>query len=275
MSLLGERSGPDRQMSKFYLYAAFVSTCMEDRAWSFCVSLSMQALGGMRMVSIEHFAEGIGQMVLSGHLGRAFDRVSRKTAIMSVVPVNNISIALAASMFIVCLTVDPNSPWYFVFLVLGILVCAINRLFLNAEKFLVSRDWVVVISNGGTLSSLNATLRALDQLTNVISPLIIGLLVTVSGLRVTCAIFGSFSLVSMASKAFFLRALYIRTPQLAQKQQEQKEEKENGYRIIFSEIRPFLRIDFQTKKSENRFWRKSPSLSRAFRTFCALILGRR
>lgn len=51
----------------------------EDRAWSFCVSLCMQALGGMRMVSIEQFAEGIGQMILSGHLGRAFDRVSRKT----------------------------------------------------------------------------------------------------------------------------------------------------------------------------------------------------
>ncbi|WKY13801.1 hypothetical protein Q1695_004551 [Nippostrongylus brasiliensis] len=217
--------------SNFLLYAAYLSTCMEDRAWSFCVSLCMQALGGMRMVSIEQFAEGIGQMVLSGHLGRAFDRVSRKTAIMSVIPVNNISIVLAASMFIVCLTVDPNSPWFFVFLVLGILVCAVNRLFLNAEKFLVSRDWVVVISNGETLSSLNATLTALDQLTNVISPIITGLLVTAWGLRVTCAIFGSFSLVSMASKAFFLRALYIRTPQLAQKQQEQKEEKENDKKV--------------------------------------------
>ncbi|VDL69438.1 unnamed protein product [Nippostrongylus brasiliensis] len=226
----GERCAPERPTSKLLLFAAFLSTCMEDRAWSFCVSLCMQALGGMRMVSIEQFAEGIGQMVLSGHLGRAFDRVSRKTAIMSVIPVNNISIVLAASMFIVCLTVDPNSPWYFVFLVLGILVCAVNRLFLNAEKFLVSRDWVVVISNGETLSSLNATLTALDQLTNVISPIITGLLVTAWGLRVTCAIFGSFSLVSMASKAFFLRALYIRTPQLAQKQQEQKE-KENDKKV--------------------------------------------
>lgn len=30
------------------------------------------------MVSIEQFAESIGQMILSGHLGRMFDRVSRK-----------------------------------------------------------------------------------------------------------------------------------------------------------------------------------------------------
>ncbi|VDP11100.1 unnamed protein product [Heligmosomoides polygyrus] len=188
----------------------------------------MQALGGMRMVSIEQFAEGIGQMILSGHLGRAFDRVSRKTAIMSVVPVNNLSIVLASSMFIVCLSVETYSPWFIVFLVLGILVCAVNRLFLNAEKFLLSRDWVVVLSDGETLSSFNATLTALDQLTNVISPIVTGVLVTAWGLRVTCAIFGTFSLVSMASKAYFLRTLYIREPELAHKTTKEEVEKEKS-----------------------------------------------
>nr|CDJ98055.1 unnamed protein product [Haemonchus contortus] len=144
---------------------------------------------------------------------------------MSVVPLNNLSIVLAASMFIVCLSVEAHSPWFTTFLVLGIFTCAVNRLFLNAEKFLVSRDWVVVLSDGNTLSSLNATLTALDQLTNVISPIITGVLVTAWGLRVTCAIFGAFSLVSMASKAFFLRALYVRKPKLAHKEREATKEK--------------------------------------------------
>uniref|UniRef100_A0A7I4Z1E1 Solute carrier family 40 member n=1 Tax=Haemonchus contortus TaxID=6289 RepID=A0A7I4Z1E1_HAECO len=219
---------PIKSKSNFLLYAAYLSTCLEDRAWSFCVSLCMQALGGMRMVSIEQFAEGVGQMILSGHLGRVFDRTSRKTAIMSVVPLNNLSIVLAASMFIVCLSVEAHSPWFTTFLVLGIFTCAVNRLFLNAEKFLVSRDWVVVLSDGNTLSSLNATLTALDQLTNVISPIITGVLVTAWGLRVTCAIFGAFSLVSMASKAFFLRALYVRKPKLAHKEREATKEKCEG-----------------------------------------------
>ncbi|VDM54333.1 unnamed protein product [Angiostrongylus costaricensis] len=134
----------------------------------------MQALGGMRMVSIEQFGEGIGQMILSGHLGRQFDRVSRKFAILTVVPVNNISITLGASAFIVCMSVQPYSVWFTSFLILGIAACAVNRLFLNAEKSLLSRDWLVVISSGGTLSSLNAAFTALDQLTNVISPIIVG-----------------------------------------------------------------------------------------------------
>ncbi|VDM67855.1 unnamed protein product [Strongylus vulgaris] len=74
----------------------------------------------------------------------------------------------------VCLSVQKDSVLFMVFLGLGILMCAVNRLFLNAEKFLVSRDWVVVISDDDTLSSLNAILTSLDQLANVISPIITG-----------------------------------------------------------------------------------------------------
>ncbi|KAK5970328.1 Solute carrier family 40 protein, partial [Trichostrongylus colubriformis] len=127
-----------------------------------------------------------------------------------------------------CLSLETSSPWFTVFLVLGILTCAVNRLFLNAEKFLLSRDWVVVLSDGDTLSSFNATLTALDQLTNVISPIITGVLVTAWDLQVTCAIFGAFSLVSMASKALLLRALYIRQPKLAHKERKEAEQKGQG-----------------------------------------------
>ncbi|EYC43845.1 hypothetical protein Y032_0479g2222 [Ancylostoma ceylanicum] len=51
----------------------------------------------------------------------------------------------------------------------------------------------------------------------------IKLLVTTCGLQVTCAIFGGFSVVSMISKAFFLRALYMRKPKLAIKEIANKE----------------------------------------------------
>ncbi|VDM82609.1 unnamed protein product [Strongylus vulgaris] len=152
----------------------------------------MQHLGGMRLVSIEQFAESIGQMIFSGHLGSVFDRISRKIAILSVIPVNNITILLGAVMFIVCLSVQIDSVMFTIFMGLGILMCAVNRLFLNAEKTLLSRDWVVVITDGDTLSGwliefllvvftleffkgLNAMLTSLDQLANVISPIVTGL----------------------------------------------------------------------------------------------------
>ncbi|CAD6199285.1 unnamed protein product [Caenorhabditis auriculariae] len=151
----------------------------------------MQLIGGMRIVSIEQFAEGTFQMIFSGYLGKIFDRLSRKTAILTVVPINNLSICLAAGLFIVCLSVDEGSVWFPTCLALGMLVCAVNRLFLNAEKFIVGRDWVVVLGTSETLAGLNATLTTLDQFANVISPIITGALVSLTSLRTTCGIFAA------------------------------------------------------------------------------------
>ncbi|ULT86424.1 hypothetical protein L3Y34_006250 [Caenorhabditis briggsae] len=51
---------------------------------------------------------------------------------------------------------------------------AINRLFLNAERSIMSRDWIVKILDSSRLSRQNATLTSLDQLINVLAPIGIG-----------------------------------------------------------------------------------------------------
>ncbi|PIC25538.1 hypothetical protein B9Z55_018429 [Caenorhabditis nigoni] len=209
--------------TSIFLYCAYISTCLEDRAWSFCVSLCMDLLGGMRVVSIEQLFEGVLQMVLSGYLGKHFDGLSRKRAIMTVVPLNNLSICAAAALIITCLSIDTTSPWYIVCLVVAMCMCAVNRLFLNAEKFITGRDWVMVLGNDGTLSNMNATLLTLDQFTNVIAPLVTGALVTWVGLRETVGIFGIASLLSMTSKSIFLRMIYISNP-LLQVKKDKKED---------------------------------------------------
>ncbi|CAI5451620.1 unnamed protein product [Caenorhabditis angaria] len=209
--------------NSLFLYAAYISTCLEDRAWSFCISLCMQMLGGMRMVSIEQLFEGLLQIALSGHLGKLFDRLSRKTAILTVVPFNNLSIVGAAALLFACLSISDLNSWLFtVLLISAMCLCAINRLFLNAEKFIVGRDWVMVIGDNGLLSNMNATLTTLDQATNVIAPILTGALVTIFDLKTTVAIFGIGSLVSMASKTFFLRSLYMRNPELHFKETDDK-----------------------------------------------------
>ncbi|EFO87580.1 CRE-FPN-1.2 protein [Caenorhabditis remanei] len=209
--------------TSIFLYCAYISTCLEDRAWSFCVSLCMVLMGGMRVVSIEQLFEGVLQMILSGYLGKLFDGLSRKRAILTVVPLNNLSICAAAGLIITCLSIDATSPWYIMCLVLAMCMCAVNRLFLNAEKFITSRDWVMVLGDDRTLSNMNATLLTLDQFTNVIAPLFTGALVTWVGLRETVGIFGIASLVSMTSKSIFLRLIYISNP-LLQVKKDKKEE---------------------------------------------------
>ncbi|KAF1752445.1 hypothetical protein GCK72_019000 [Caenorhabditis remanei] len=144
-------------------------------------------------------------------------------AILTVVPLNNLSICAAAGLIITCLSIDATSPWYIMCLVLAMCMCAVNRLFLNAEKFITSRDWVMVLGDDRTLSNMNATLLTLDQFTNVIAPLFTGALVTWVGLRETVGIFGIASLVSMTSKSIFLRLIYISNP-LLQVKKDKKEE---------------------------------------------------
>ncbi|EFO87965.1 hypothetical protein CRE_05556 [Caenorhabditis remanei] len=243
--------------SKIWLYCAYFSACLEDRTWSFCVSLCMDLLGGMRILSIEQFCEGIIQMFLSGHLGKYFDNLSRKRAISTVVPLNNLTICAAAALIITCLSMNTSSALFITFMVIAMFLCAVNRLFINAERFIIGRDWVMKIAEKGELSKLNATLLTLDQFTNVIGPLITGVsfclihfkrrftrrillntnteifkmkvkplvqaLVTCIGLRETVGILGAVSLVSMISKAFFLRLIYMSVPSLQMKDDKLEE----------------------------------------------------
>ncbi|GMR51754.1 hypothetical protein PMAYCL1PPCAC_21949, partial [Pristionchus mayeri] len=60
-------------MPSLLLYSAYLCTCMEDRGWSFIISLCMQFLGGIQLVSIEQLAEGLAQIAFSGTMGRLVD----------------------------------------------------------------------------------------------------------------------------------------------------------------------------------------------------------
>ncbi|GMR34881.1 hypothetical protein PMAYCL1PPCAC_05076, partial [Pristionchus mayeri] len=151
------------------LYAAYMCTCLEDRGWSFAISLCMQLLGGMQLVSIEQLAEGIAQskkpkticslqMGFSGAVGRAVDvRSERKWGMILCLVGNNFSIIASCGLFAVCLSIDRTIWVYTLCLLLGMLFCSSYRVFVMAEKNLSSRDWVLVLVNdkeeGRTLAS--------------------------------------------------------------------------------------------------------------------------
>ena len=61
--------------------------------------------------------------------------------------------------FLACINSQPGSWYFIVLLILGMGLCAVNRLFLNAEKFIVGRDWVVVLGkDDSALASLSRRL---------------------------------------------------------------------------------------------------------------------
>lgn len=211
-----------RFKTKLLLYAVYFLTCLEDRTWAFCVAICMDLLGGMRMVSFEQFFEGIFQILLSVHLGKFFDRLSRKSAVMTVVPLNNLSICAAVGLVITCLSTDSSSSWYSIFLLLAMILCAINQLLQAAEKTIIGKDWVMVIGEKKELSTMNSTLLTVDQFTNVVGPLVMGILVSSLGLRGMLCVFGISALVAMVLKTIFLKSLYSSHPALHTKKDKKE-----------------------------------------------------
>ncbi|EGT44088.1 hypothetical protein CAEBREN_28527 [Caenorhabditis brenneri] len=131
-----------------------------------------------------------------------------------VILLNNFSILFAAIFLMmefksIC-TGDTCKPpdLHPIKLYISIIFCAINRLFLNAEKSIIARDWVVAINEKNYLARQNATLTGLDQLLNVLSPIIVGTLITSRGIFDVLVFFSIFSMISLISKSIFLYLTY-------------------------------------------------------------------
>ncbi|CAL2043821.1 unnamed protein product [Caenorhabditis brenneri] len=208
-----------------FLYAAYASTCLEDRAWSFFSTIVMEILGGMYFVSISQFSESLLQMICGGALGQFIDRISRRNAIIIVILLNNFSILFSAIFLMMefkskCTGDTCKLPdLHPLKLYMSIFLCAVNRLFLNAEKSIIARDWVVAINEKNCLARQNATLTGFDQLLNVLSPIVVGTLITSRGIFDVLTLFCVFSIISLASKSIFLYLTYTSNSSLHNRSQ--------------------------------------------------------
>ncbi|CAO4377385.1 unnamed protein product [Caenorhabditis nigoni] len=160
----------------------------------------------MYFVSIAQFSESFLQMMLGGFLGQFIDRISRKNAIILVVLLNNFSILFA----VFTLTAEYRNPssGHPILLYISVVLCAINRLFLNAEKSIITRDWVVTLNHKNALARQNAMLTGFDQLLNILAPVIVGTMITSYGTFRNLVIFAIGSMISLISKSSLLFLLY-------------------------------------------------------------------
>ncbi|CAO4377380.1 unnamed protein product [Caenorhabditis nigoni] len=238
------------------LYAAYTFTCLEDRAWSFFATIVFELLGGMYFVSIAQFSESFLQMMLGGFLGQFIDRISRKHAIILVVVLNNFSILF--SVFTLTSEYRNPSSGPPILLYLSVVLCAINRLFLNAEKSIITRDWVVTLNHKNALARQNAMLTGFDQLLNILAPVIVGTMITSYGTFQNLVIFAIGSMISLALKSKFLFLLYTSHSSLQQRNSK-------NYKALDQfEEEEFLLITPSARKPSGVFstyWKQS--------TFCA------
>ncbi|TNN78384.1 Solute carrier family 40 member 1 [Liparis tanakae] len=89
----------------------------------------------------------------------------------------------------------------------------------TALTIAIQRDWIVVITgyNRGHLAGMNATMRRIDQVTNILAPLVVGQVMTLASNVVGCGFILGWNVVSLIVEFFFLSRVYRIVPALSAK----------------------------------------------------------
>ncbi|KAJ0070434.1 hypothetical protein NL108_010529 [Boleophthalmus pectinirostris] len=96
----------------------------------------------------------------------------------------------------------------------------------------IQRDWVVVVAgqDSSKLADMNATVRIIDQLTNILAPMLVGQVMAYGSHFIGCGFISGWNLVSMCVEYSLLWKVYQKTPALAikagQKDPQQQELKD-------------------------------------------------
>lgn len=77
-----------------------------------------------------------------------------------------------------------------------------------------------------TFVDMNATIRRIDQLTNILAPMAVGQIMTFGSAVIGCGFISGWNLVSMCVEYFLLWKVYQKTPALAVKAAVKVEEAE-------------------------------------------------
>lgn len=182
----------------------------------------LERLGGIRLVCINQFIDAISAMLLSGYLGNWLDRHDRRFGTLTVLAVNNISVAISALMLFICLSMRYHSVFYTLCIGLSILFCALSKCASEAEKLSFTKDWIVVLAKkegGNTLSNKNAMLTFIDQSSSVIAPLITGYSLTFLGYQGACAFFVGVNLAFWVVERSLLTKVYAEVDELHDREQ--------------------------------------------------------
>merc|ERR1712241_1086855 len=174
-------------------------------------------------------------ILLGSTIGNWIDNTRRIVAARTFLAVQNLSVAIAASIlsgYLVHLdknatsnTEDSKSPegedsvakWSVV--VASIALCAVAKLASAGTVILIQRDWIVVIANGDKdrLAKMNSVLRTFELTTYMVAPIVVGQLFHFAGYVFTGFFIAGWNVVSVALEYLLLNSIYREYPKLDRK----------------------------------------------------------
>ncbi|XP_061697914.1 solute carrier family 40 member 1 [Syngnathoides biaculeatus] len=213
--------------AKLLIYVGHALSTWGDRMWNFAVAVFLVELYGnsLLLTAVYGLVVAGSVLLLGAIIGDWVDRNPRlKVAQMSLVIQNSCVIVCGILLMVVFSfkqqLVEIYNGWLLtVCYILVISIANIANLASTAMSITIQRDWVVVVAgqDSSKLADMNATVRIIDQLTNILAPMLVGQIMTFGSHFIGCGFISGWNLFSMCLEYMVLWKVYQKTPALAVK----------------------------------------------------------
>uniref|UniRef100_A0A8C8RZN5 Solute carrier family 40 member n=1 Tax=Pelusios castaneus TaxID=367368 RepID=A0A8C8RZN5_9SAUR len=222
--------------AKFLLYLGHALSTWGDRMWHFAVAVFLVELYGnsLLLTAVYGLVVAGSVLLLGAIIGDWVDKNSRLRVAQTSLIVQNSSVILCGIiLMIVFLFKTQLLTLYYGWLltlcyILVITIANIANLASTATTITIQRDWIVVVAgeDRGKLADMNATIRRIDQLTNILAPMAVGQIMTFGSPVIGCGFISGWNLFSVFLEYLLLWKVYQKTPALALKATSKIEESE-------------------------------------------------
>ncbi|XP_053088842.1 solute carrier family 40 member 1 isoform X2 [Pangasianodon hypophthalmus] len=278
-SVLSYLTGP-----KFLIYVSGALSMWGDRMWHFAISVFLIELYGHNLLLTAIFGLVVaGSVLLLGALiGDWVDRNPRNKVAHASLFIQNISVTVCSMVLMLVFSYKKWieqiwDGWLTVVCYTVVIILAdVANLASTALNIAIQRDWIVVITgyNRGHLAGMNATMRRIDQVTNILAPLAVGQVMTLASNVVGCGFILGWNLVSLIVEFVFLSRVYRIVPALSVKLpiveeqcylERRKERKSSQGKISLRQTASF------TENTRGLHLRGSTSLPPCLQRLCRLL----
>lgn len=216
--------------------------------WHFAVSVFLVELYGnsLLLTAVYGLVVAGSVLVLGAIIGDWVDKNARLKVAQTSLVIQNVSVILCGIiLMLVFLHKNELLTMYHGWVltscyILIITIANIANLASTATAITIQRDWIVVVAgeDRSKLADMNATIRRIDQLTNILAPMAVGQIMTFGSAVIGCGFISGWNLVSMCIEYFLLWKVYQKTPALAVKASLKVEEAELKQLNLHKETEP-------------------------------------
>uniref|UniRef100_G3NE10 Solute carrier family 40 member n=1 Tax=Gasterosteus aculeatus aculeatus TaxID=481459 RepID=G3NE10_GASAC len=213
--------------AKFLIYMGHALSTWGDRMWNFAVAVFLVELYGnsLLLTAVYGLVVAGSVLLLGAIIGDWVDKNPRLKVAQTSLLVQNSCVIVCGILLMVVFNFKEQlaelyNGWVLTTCyILVITIANIANLASTATSITIQRDWVVVVAgqDSSKLADMNATVRIIDQLTNILAPMLVGQIMSFGSHFIGCGFISGWNLCSMCLEYALLWKVYQKTPALASK----------------------------------------------------------